>query len=356
MRPPIGLILLTATVGCRPAAPPEPAATADASAGPPTPTATEVPESADPTRFLFADPRVRDRFVRADAATRRLLGPEKAGLRYWSDGPRGDRAAFFRLFWDGPAHPAPGGVPGADIDHRRIEVDVERDPSAAGRPVHEFRVYAYWTPPGDEWKAWVILTYGAHPTAAPAGRVDVELKLDRPGLPRSLQNPRTHAIERLPPDAAITGRRVGDRDYAIGLTRADAPWPGGGTIGEAEPHLRRYFASAESFRRTALADLDRLENAVRDGVASGSAVAEYPPDRVERAEGGHPIRIPSRRAGPPTRPGKDLPDSVKADALAELVARIDHDRRLIAEHAAAMHAALRKAFPLDEVFADSSDQ
>jgi len=356
VRPQIGLILLAAAAGCQPGAP----TPSDAPVEPPAPTvappalptAADGPESAEPTRFPFIDPRVRDRFVRADMAARRLLGSENAGLRYWSAGPRGDRAGAFRLFWDGPATPPPGGTPRGDVDHRRIEVDVERDPTAAGRPVRGFRVYAYWAPPGNEGKALVILEYGAHPTAAPDGVGTVELKLDRPGLPRSLQNPRIHAIERLPPDSAVTGRRVGDRDYTIGLDRADAPWPGGGTIARAEPHLRRYFASADSFRRAALADLDRLEKAVRDGVTGGAAVAEYPPDRIERTEGGHPIRIPSLRAGPPARPGKGLPEPLKADALAELIAQIEHDRQLIKEHAAGMHAALRKTFPLDEVFAD----
>jgi hypothetical protein len=234
-------------------------------------------------------------------------------------------------------------------------VDVYRDWAAAGGPVRDFRVYAYWTPPGDEWKAWVILTYGAHPTASPTGLVTAELKLDRPGLPRSLQYPQIHAIERLPPEGAATHRRVGDREYTIGLTRVEAPWAGGGTIAAAEPYVRRYFASADSFRAAALADLDRLEAAVRAGLADGSAVAEYPPDRVERTPAGKPTLVPSLQAGPPTRPGRGLPEAVKGEALAELIGQIEHDRRLITDHAAAMHAVLRRAFPLDEVFADPAE-
>jgi len=313
-------------------------------AAPPVPPKKAAPAVLDVRNLPNADKGLKERLVRADAAARKLLGPKLHEQSYRGSPPPAapTQSTRFRLFWDGTKL---AGKPQADEVGRRLDIECVQDLTNGRGPLQSLRMWANWVPQGESWKAYVVYTYTLPLDGKGPGWVGFQLMLDHPKHARSPLGPPQSVG--LPLRYLVVPKKYGPHEYDVGV-RDLAPWRNGGVASaeDAEPFIRRLFASAESFRDAALEDLDRMEKAVRAGVAGGEAVLQYPAG--EPSKNGLPPKGP-RQSGPPGKPTHPLTAEQKKAALQDLLDHIEHHRRLVRAHFRDMHGAARRAFPLDEV-------
>lgn len=313
------LLLLPLAAGCLPVPSPKPPPE------PPDPNRPEVTVRLDPQAVTFADPAVTEAFRKLDAAARKLARPDwvvrNAGT-YSSEDPNdqwgnaGDYVGWWSL------RPVPDGAydPSPRPKHQ-IKLQVSARNGAAG----SFSLLAD-RDPEHGWGAWVWMSR----TTGPLGPVD--------GFVFTVHHP-----EHLPrPDPGQNRVRFGGGSQEVCVRRSDdrheytleasSRRPGG----EAERRpagegLRTYWASAESFRDAALADLDRLV------------------DRL-RTPAGRSYRVVPR-GKPPSDPAavraiwREPPEPYKSEMIAAALAEVEARKALVRDHFRDMHAAVVAAFP-----------
>lgn len=283
---------------------------------------------ARPDELTVADPAVREKWRRVDAAARALVGPDEHDRPYRlvgdADGPR-----VYQLRW----MPTDAARP-ADPDRLRRGVRVEATTDAADpRVVRGFDLFASWVPT-DGWGAWV--KYTTHGGADPAGEA-FDLCVFHDTHNRTARTAAAKWSLYVGNTAVGATRERGGTAFRIQVA---APTPGGARDSDA----LRFLASAAAFRAAALHELDDLEARARAEVPTAR-----PGLRVRRPVvgllNGNP-RMDVERGGDPV-----LTPTEAADVLAELCAEIARRRRLIEDHSGAMHAAAARAFPLAECLA-----
>ncbi len=305
--------------------------------------APESPETVNVERLVFLDPHLGRLFTECAARAEEIVGPE--GQHQPLIAAKRTHI-LWRTWWNSPnlALDDFGGqrhdTPIGRGEVRRIQCELFRDREAP-RQIDELFFEAYWNPAGDGWGGGMQFAYPEKRRSFHGDGFDLTFMQIRGGKPeKSL--PRLRLSEQL---SRVPLRKVfGDTTYA-----------GSVSLNLEERYERKaseeaivpWFRSAETFRETALGRLERLKAKAEAEIPSGAAIRQ----RFHDFSGGHSgagIQFAAFRPPPPDslRP---LAEEEAAQILAEALEQIETTRALIEEHHAEMHAALRNAFPLDDV-------
>jgi hypothetical protein len=141
--------------------------------------------------------------------------------------------------------------------------------------------------------------------------------------------------------------KFGQLEYGVGVNLKESDQPG-----TALAHL----ASAEELKSALLKAYDQFEALARVQIesADGLVVLDHSKMVDQRQTTSIPVPLPQL----PTRVESPLPESYRPTAaqkerlLTKLSAEIEAQRQFIHDHAAELHAALEKAFPLAQVLRD----
>ena len=309
-----------------------------AAPGPPSPKLEEVKYS----EFTFSDPALRAQLERYAEAARRMASKDW-GQRTWF---RTQDSYVYNSWWcsqpdqmtpKAPA-PAPNGIPpGKEWHFVRLEAyratlatlntkESNRDP----REIQAVGLYVAWKPPTTGWRAhlWHQLPHNPLSHDQDSFGFDFQQLLDD-GEPAALA-----WRFRLAEELAFwqTEKVIEDTRYWI---KVEQPLNVGlgRTIPAAE--VRSWLDSADSFRAAGEARLQTLKQQLEKHVPSGTAVRSATLTQRERNL-------------PPFPSKRPLSDAERKQILEDGLAKIEARRRAFVEHAADMHAALEKAFPLRE--------
>jgi hypothetical protein len=99
-------------------------------------------------------------------------------------------------------------------------------------------------------------------------------------------------------------------------------------------HIARYWESAESFRKVALEELDKLEARARELIASGEAGSVWTPGGP--GGGNPPMELP---------PDTPISEKARQTALQQALTEIGQRKQLVEQHYLEMHRAATAAFP-----------
>jgi RNA polymerase sigma factor (sigma-70 family) len=282
-----------------------------------------------PDELTVADPAVREKWRRVDAAARALVGPADRDRLYRLVG-NGDGPRVYQVRW----MPADPGRP-ADPDRLGRGIRVEAVTSAADpRVVCGFDLFASWVPRGG-WGAWV--RYTTHGGAGPTGEA-FDLCVFHDDHNRTARTAAGKWALYLGNASVGATRERGGTAFRIQVAN---PTPGG----VRDPDALRFLASATAFRAAALAELDHLEARARAEVP-----AARPGVRVRRPAVGLLTGNPRMEVEPGD--GPVLTPAEAADVLTEVLAEVARRRRLIEDHSGAMYAAVVRVFPLAGCLAD----
>jgi hypothetical protein len=156
-------------------------------------------------------------------------------------------------------------------------------------------------------------------------------------------------IVALPLRSAGVRKRVGSVEYDVGVSLNDQ----NNEIGIA----RRYLASPQSLREAALADCEAMEKLAAKKIRAGEGISQVVdlsirvPVKQTRSIPDFPRDEPAK-FHPPLPAKYALTDAEREEVIEQLRADLAARRALVEEHAAELHAAIERAFPLGRVLSE----
>jgi hypothetical protein len=299
-----------------------------------------MPTMIVPDQITFATPAVRERFLAADAAARKIARPdwaERAGDTYpymfWNSGSSG----FLQTYsgsWARVAVPTDGAQSRRPNHTIRLWINLFHNP----RQAYGFRLEAELRPETG-WSASFnyILNDGLN-----GFRESFALTLDHPELlpgPPVTDMPRGLCVGT---DLFWSASRPDKQQVYRFEVRSISVKDQRGPREPIADKIVRYWSSAASFRHVVLEKLNRLEENARVEISSGEATSVY---TFDGSGGGEPP-IPVFHA--------KIPEAITADVLKEAIGEIEKRKKLVREHYQGMHAAVIGTFPtFPEVLARS---
>ncbi|MCI0681292.1 MAG: hypothetical protein L0Y71_04240 [Gemmataceae bacterium] len=311
----------------------------------PTPPKLEEVKYSD---FTFVDAAQRAQLERWTKAARALAGKDWEHRTWFRSSPD---SYVYNSWWSAQGDPPQGIPPGKEWHFIRLEAFRAtratlntKESSRNPREIQAVGLWVAWKPARTGWRAdlWHYLPHQPLSHDQDSFGFDLQQVLNEgqpdAGQPEAGQ-PDTLAWRfRLAEELEFwqTEKVFEDTRYWV---KVELPRKVGGGREIPSADIKPWLASADSFRAAGLARLQALKELLEKQLPSGAAVRSA---------------TLSTRIGnlPPHDSKRLLTDAERAQLLQEGLSKIEARRRAFVEHAADMHAALVKAFPLRDCLGD----